>query len=213
MRLIADGAEDGMSLTALVMKNPFSVVLLDEIEKAHPQVLTTLLQVLDEGILRDAKNHEVSFRDTIIIATTNAGANRVREYISAGYKLEQFKEQLVNELIATGAFKPEFLNRFDEICVFEPLSKEDLVRVVDLILASVNKTLATQKISVTLDEGAKLLLVEAGYDPQLGARPMRRIVQKTVENLVAKMVLAGELTVGGELHLTTEQIREQLAQI
>ena len=211
-RLIADGTDNGMSLTAQVMKNPFSVVLLDEIEKAHPQVLTTLLQVLDEGILRDTKNHEVSFRDTIIIATTNAGANRVREYIGAGYQLEQFKEQLVNELISSGAFKPEFLNRFDEICVFEPLSKEDLVKVVDLIINSVNKTLAPQKISVSLDEEAKLLLVEAGYDPQLGARPMRRIVQKTVENLVAKMVLSGELAAGGQLHLTGAEIKLQLAQ-
>lgn len=211
-RLIAEGSEDGMSLTAQVMKNPFAVVLLDEIEKAHPQVLTTLLQVLDEGILRDTKNHEISFRDTIIIATTNAGADKVREYVAAGYRLEQFKDQLVNELISTGAFKPEFLNRFDEICVFEPLTKEDLLKVVDLILASVNKTLATQKINVSLDEGAKMLLVEAGYDPQLGARPMRRIVQKTVENLVAKKVLSGELGAGGELHLTAEQIQEQLVQ-
>ena len=212
VRLIADGAEDGMSLTAQVMKQPFSVVLLDEIEKAHPQVLTTLLQVLDEGILRDTKNHEVSFRDAIIIATTNAGADKVREYISAGYRLEQFKEQLTNELIATGAFKPEFLNRFDEICVFEPLSKENLAKIVDLIIKSTNKTLAPQKITVTLDDEARMLLVEAGYDPQMGARPMRRIVQKVVENLVAKMVLSGELASGGELHLTGAMVREQLAQ-
>lgn len=211
-RLIATGTEDEMSLTAQVMKYPFSVVLLDEIEKAHPQVLTTLLQVLDEGILRDAKNREISFRDTIIIATTNAGANKLREYIAAGYSLEQFREPLVNELIATGEFKPEFLNRFDEICIFEPLSKAELVRIVDLIIKSVNKTLAPQKISVTLDDEAKLLLVEAGYDPQLGARPMRRIVQKTVENLVAKMVLMGTLNAGGELHLNGTQIRAQLGQ-
>jgi len=199
-----------MSLTAQVLKNPFSVVLLDEIEKAHPQVLTTLLQMLDEGILRDTKNHEVSFRDAIVIATSNAGADKIREYVAAGKDLTSLKDELTNELIASGTFKPEFLNRFDEICVFKPLSKTDLAKVVDIIIAGVNKTLAAQKISVVLDEKAKMLLVERGYDPQLGARPMRRIVQKTVENVVAKMVLAGTAAPGTTIQLNAAMIEEQL---
>ena len=210
-RLIADGATDELSLTSQVMKHPFAVVLLDEIEKAHPQVLTTLLQLLDEGILRDIKNREVSFRDTIVIATSNAGADKIRDYIDQGLTMTEVKDELTNELIKTGAFKPEFLNRFDEICAFEPLSKESLIQIIDLILKGVNKTLEPQKISVTVDEGGKKLLVDAGYDPKLGARPMRRIVQKTVENIVAKNVLSGETDSGEKIHITTEMIRNELA--
>ena len=210
-RLIADGATDELSLTSQVMKHPFAVVLLDEIEKAHPQVLTTLLQLLDEGILRDIKNREVSFRDTIVIATSNAGAGKIRDYIDQGLTMTEVKDELTNELIKTGAFKPEFLNRFDEICAFEPLSKEALIQIIDLILKGVNKTLEPQKISVTVDEGGKKLLVDAGYDPKLGARPMRRIVQKTVENIVAKNVLSGETDSGEKIHITTEMIRNELA--
>ncbi len=205
-RLIRDGATDAMSLTAQVMKQPFAVVLLDEIEKAHPSVLTTLLQVLDEGVLRDEKNREVSFRDCIIIATSNAGANEIRDQIIAGAKIDDFKEQLTEHLIATGEFKPEFLNRFDEICLFKPLSKEDLVGVLDLIIASTNKTLAPQKISVTLTPEAKQILIEKGYDPKMGARPMRRIVQKTVENIVAAAILSGAAQSGSTLTITPNEI-------
>lgn len=205
-RLIKDGAEDGLSLTAQVMKQPFSVVLLDEIEKAHPAVLTTLLQVLDEGILRDEKNREVSFRDTIIIATSNAGANEIREHITAGEKVDDFKEALIEQMITNGEFKPEFLNRFDEICLFKPLSKEDLLQVLDLMIASTNKTLASQKISVELDDDAKQILIEKGYDPKMGARPMRRMVQKSVENIVAAAILAGHATPGSTLKITGTEI-------
>jgi ATP-dependent Clp protease ATP-binding subunit ClpC len=206
LRLIAEGTENSESLTAQVMKRPFSVVLLDEIEKAHPQVLTTLLQMLDEGILRDTKNHEVSFRDTIVIATSNAGANQIRNYVAEGQKLEVVKDELINALITEGHFKPEFLNRFDEICVFTPLSKTDLMRVVDLMIASVNKTLAPQKISVNLTDEAKQILIERGYDPQMGARPMRRIVQKTVENLVAKFILSGQISSGATITITKDML-------
>lgn len=210
-RLIADGSEDEMSLTAQVMKQPFSIVLLDEIEKAHPQVLTALLQVLDEGVLRDVKNHEVSFRDTIIVATSNAGADLVRQYIDEGQELAKVKDEITNHLIETGEFRPEFLNRFDEICVFTPLSKEDLLKVVDLMIAGTNKTLSQQKISVKLDDAAKQVLVDHGYDPQLGARPMRRIIQKTVENLVAKAILAGEAGTGAEIEISAADIEAELA--
>lgn len=209
-RLIADGADDPHSLTAQAMKSPFSVVLLDEIEKAHPQVLTTLLQLLDEGILRDVKNREVSFRDAIIIATSNAGADRIREYIERGYKLEQFEQQFVDELISTNQFRPEFLNRFDEIVVFRPLNKAELLQVVDLILKGINKTLATQKVSVQVEDEAKAYLVDKGYDPRLGARPMRRVVQRAVENTVAKQMLAGTASPGSTITITLEQVQSML---
>lgn len=203
-RLIADGSQNSESLTAQVMKRPFSVVLLDEIEKAHPLVLTTLLQMLDEGILRDSNNREVSFRDTIIIATSNAGADQIRTQITNGTDLTKIKDQLTNELIKTGQFKPEFLNRFDEICIFKPLSKTDLIKIVSLMIDSVNKTLAPQKISVVLTDDAKALLVERGYDPQMGARPLRRIVQKSIENLVAKLLLSGSAKSGSTITITRE---------
>lgn len=212
-RLIADGAEDEMSLTAQVMKQPFAVVLLDEIEKAHPQVLTTLLQMLDEGILRDVKGREVSFRDTIVIATSNAGAERIREMAkSTGGFTAGAKDEFLNYLLQSGEFKPEFLNRFDEICLFKPLSPADCLQVLDLIIAGVNKTLMPQKITVMVDEEAKKLLVEKGYDPQLGARPMKRIVQKTVENLVAKEVLSGSAESGATINITREMIANELAE-
>jgi ATP-dependent Clp protease ATP-binding subunit ClpC len=182
--LTADGADNPDSLTAGVMKKPFSVVLLDEIEKAHPLVLTALLQVLDEGILRDTKGREVNFRDTILIATSNAPD--------------------------LTAFRPEFVNRWDEIIDFQPLTQEQLYKILDLMVKSVNKTLAAQKITVSVDEAAKPLLVEAGYDPKMGARPMRRVIQRVVENAVAKAVLAGEAGSGQTVVITAEVAREYL---
>lgn len=210
-RLIADGTEDASSLTAQVMKQPFSVVLLDEIEKAHSSVLSTLLQLLDEGILRDARGREVSFRDTIVIATSNAGADRIQEYLHRGYDLEQFEDKFVDELISSSLFHPEFLNRFDEIIVFAPLSKIELLQVVDLILAEVNKNLSAQKVTVTVAQDAKEYLVEAGYDPRLGARPMRRVVQRSVENTIAKLMLAKQVQPGGAIEISLAQVTEILS--
>lgn len=206
-RLIADGAKDPHSLTAQIGKQPFSVVLLDEIEKAHPNVLNTLLQLLDEGVLRDINNRAISFRDAIVIATSNAGADRIRQYIDAGQELEQFEEPFMNELIDSGQFKPEFLNRFDEIVVFRPLKPDELLQVVDLIIAGINKTLAVQKVSLQLAEEAKQLLVKTGYDPRLGARPMRRVVQRAVEDLVAKRMLSGQVAAGSTIAVSLEDVQ------
>ena len=208
--LTADGADNPNSLTAQVMKQPFSVVLLDEIEKAHPNVLTALLQVLDEGVLRDAKGREVNFRDCIVIATSNAGAERIREYIERGYNINQFEDQFVNELISSKQFRPEFLNRFDEMVIFKPLGKEEIGQIADLIIAGVNKTMAAQKVTVQVDPDARQLLVEAGYDPRLGARPMRRVVQRVVENQVAKQMLSGQTDVGGTVVVTAADVQNAL---
>lgn len=207
-RLIADGSRDASSLTAQMMKKPFSVVLLDEIEKAHPNVLTALLQVLDEGILRDEKNREVSFRDAIIIATSNAGAERIQELIARGYDSTSAEEVIVNDLIASREFRPEFLNRFDEIVVFEPLTKENLLQIIDLMIAGVNKTLAEQKISVSVTPEARLMLAEMGYDPKLGARPMRRVIQRVVENTIARKMLAGEAQPGSNIEITPDIVQQ-----
>jgi ATP-dependent Clp protease ATP-binding subunit ClpC len=197
-------------LTAQVGRQPFSVVLLDEIEKAHDAVLSALLQMLDEGVMRDATNREVSFRDAIVIATSNAGADRIRQHIEAGELLEQFETQFTDELISEGDFRPEFLNRFDEIILFRPLNEDELLQVIDIILTGLNKNLAPQKISVAVDDEAKRLLVQSGYDPRLGARPMRRVVQRVVENLVAKRMLSGQVVPGDQVRIGASEVRDIL---
>lgn len=209
-RLIADPAQDRFSLTSQVSQQPFSVVLLDEIEKAHPEVLNTLLQLLDEGILRDVNNREISFRDTIIIATSNAGAERIRTHIEAGENLEDFEQSFTDELISSGTFRPEFLNRFDEIVLFRSLKPEELLQVVDLILTGINKTLSDQQLTINVADDAKLLLVQAGNDPRLGARPMRRIVQRTVENIVADHVLRQTAIPGSTIYISLQDVQAML---
>lgn len=209
-RLLAVGASDPYSLCAQIAKQPFSVVLLDEIEKAHPNVLNVLLQMLDEGVLRDANNKPISFRDAIIICTSNAGAEQIRAHISQGQNLEDFEEAFVDELINANVFRPEFLNRFDEIVLFRPLKKEELMQLVDLLLRSLNKTLADRKVSVVLTDRAKELLATRGYDPRLGARPLRRVMQRAVENLVAQKLLAGQVNPGQQIQLDAPELHKAL---
>lgn len=208
--LTADGASNPDSLTAQAMKRPFSVVLLDEIEKAHNNVLASLLQLLDEGILRDSLGREISFRDCIIIATSNAGANQIRELVANGVDLSHEVQNFTNGLIASGQFAPEFINRFDEIVLFKPLGQSELLQIVDLLLTGINKTLAPQKIRVEVDTEARELLAKIGYDPSMGARPLRRIVQRTVENEVSKRILAGSASGGSVIRLTAHDIQNNL---
>jgi len=205
-RLLEEGKDNAESLTAQVMTHPFSVILLDEIEKAHPAVLTTLLQLLDEGVLRDASNKEVSFKDAIVIATSNAGADKVRRYVDAGKDLSAAKEEILNELIDKGEFKPEFINRFDEVCVFTPLTKDNLVEIVKLNMNSINKTLEPRKIKVELGSGVAEELAERGYDPKMGARPLKRVMQKTIENIVAREVLTGAADSGATVTITKDML-------
>lgn len=211
-RLLEVGSQNTNSLTAQIAKQPFSVVLLDEIEKAHPNVLNVLLQLLDEGMLRDSQNKPVSFRDAIVIATSNAGADKIRQHIEAGEQLEQFEEQFINELIDSNLFRPEFINRFDETVLFRPLTVEELTQVVDLILNGINKTLAAQKVSVALTDSAKQFLAQAGYDPRLGARPLRRITQRTIENIVAQRLLAESVMPGSVIQLDAPELQAALNQ-
>ena len=174
-------------------------------------MLTTLLQLLDEGVLRDSKNQEISFRDTIIICTSNAGSDLIRSRIEAE-NYESLKTEIVNFLIESREFKPEFLNRFDEICLFKPLSKTELLQIVELILSNINQTLAPQKIKIHLSDLAKTRLIDAGYDPAFGARPLKRVVSKTVENIIAKANLSGEIQSGDTLEITEAQIEAELVQ-
>ena len=209
-RLLAVGANDPYSLCAQIAKQPFSVVLLDEIEKAHPNVLNLLLQMLDEGILRDTANKPISFKDAIIISTSNAGAEKIRAHIQAGEALEQFEQQFTNELIDARVFRPEFLNRFDEIILFRPLSKQELMQVVELLLARINKNLADKKITVRLTDSAKELLVDRGYDPRLGARPLRRVMQRGVENVVSQRLLQQTTLPGQTIEIDLPELQKVL---
>lgn len=200
-RLLSNGANESKSLIMAVREHPFSVVLLDEIEKAHPNILNLLLQLLDEGQLTDASGRPVSFKDCIVIATSNAGADTIREKVSKGEQLESFEEELTNQLINSHQFKPELLNRFDEIVLFRPLNQQELSQVVSLMLSEVNKTLSHQNISVELTPAANAKIVAAGFDPRLGARPMRRMLQRTVEDSIAARILAGQTKPGDHVVL------------
>ena len=200
-RILSDGKEESNSLLMSVRQQPFSVVLLDEIEKAHPNILNLLLQLLDEGQLTDSQGRKVSFKDCVVIATSNAGADSIREHIEKGEELEQFESAFTDQLINSGQFKPELLNRFDEIVLFRPLKPEELAQVVRLMLAGVNKTLASQNIAVELTDAAIARIVSVGNDPRLGARPMRRALQRAVENTVAGKILRGEAKPGDHLKL------------
>jgi ATP-dependent Clp protease ATP-binding subunit ClpA len=195
------GASESNSLLMSVRKQPFTVVLLDEIEKAHPNILNLLLQLLDEGQLTDASGKAASFKDCVIIATSNAGAQTIRDRIAKGETLESFTPQFTDELIQSGQFKPELLNRFDEMVLFRPLNPDELAQVVALMLGGVNKTLANQNISVELTPAAIAKIVEVGNDPRLGARPMRRTLQKAVEDTVAQKILKGEAQAGSHIKL------------
>lgn len=195
-RLLSDGREEHQSLIMAVRQQPFSVVLLDEIEKAHPNVLNLLLQLLDEGQLTDTSGKTVSFKDCIIIVTSNAGAQTIRERVEKGEPLESFQSEFIDQLIASGQFKPELLNRFDEMVLFRPLNPEELSQVVALMMRDINQTLANQNITVELTPAAIQQVVSAGYDPRLGARPMRRTLQRAVEDTVAQKILRKELNAG-----------------
>jgi ATP-dependent Clp protease ATP-binding subunit ClpC len=200
-RLLSGGENETSSLILRVRQQPFSVVLLDEIEKAHPNILNLMLQLLDEGQLTDNQGRRVSFKDAVVIATSNAGADAIREHIANGQQLEDFETELTNQLISSGQFRPELLNRFDEIVLFRPLKPDELAQVVRLMLAGVNKTLANQNISVSLTDAAIAKIVAVGNDPRLGARPMRRALQRAVENTVANKILSGEIGPGSTLQL------------
>jgi MoxR-like ATPase len=200
-RLIQPMFGNELGFLGHVRKQPFSVVLLDEIEKAHESVVNALLQMLDEGIMKDSDDKPVSFKDAIIIATSNAGADEIRRLIDAGENIEKAESLFVETLIERGLFKPELINRFDEVVVFAPLDQADLIKVIDLIIGEINKTLDAQKVHVDLTDQAKHWLVEKGYDSKLGARPIRRMAQRYVENIIAKKLLDTSLGSGGSITL------------
>lgn len=202
-RIIQTSAENqaGVSFLARVRERPFTVILFDEIEKAHKDIFDLMLQLLDEGRLTDTAGKEVSFKEAIVIVTSNAGSDMIRQYISKGYQIEQFEKQVVNALIDSHQFRPELLNRFDDIVVFRSLTPEELKQVALLMLKGINKSLEIKKITVSLTAPALDYLVNVGFDPRLGARPMRRAMQKNVEDVLARRMLADQIKPGMDVVL------------
>ncbi len=205
-RLLSNGQDASKSLIMSVRQQPFSVVLLDEIEKAHPNILNLLLQLLDEGTLTDSGGRSASFKDCVVIATSNAGANTIRERVERGEELESFERVFIDELISSNQFKPELLNRFDEIVLFRPLKPDELAQVVVLMLKGINATLAPQNITVTLTDAAIQKIVEVGYDARLGARPLRRTLQRAVEDTLAGKILRQEIRPGNNVTLDAQDL-------
>ena len=192
------GYDEGGQLTEAVRRKPYSVVLFDEVEKAHPDVFNVLLQVLDDGRITDSQGRTVDFKNTILIMTSNIGAHFLLEGIQGdGTLTEESQSMVMNEL--RGHFRPEFLNRLDEIIMFKPLTKSNISGIIDLLVADVNKRLEEKELSIELTESAKGFVVEGGYDPMYGARPLKRYLQKHVETLAAKLILAGNVGRGDRI--------------
>lgn len=206
-RLLSDGQESE-SLILAIRKQPFSVVLLDEIEKAHSGILNLLLQLLDEGQITDVNGQPALFKNAIFIVTSNAGANDIIARINQNQSLDDFERPLLDKLINDGVFRPELVNRFDETVLFRPLTMDELGQVALLMLAEVNRNLASQNVSVELTEDALSSLVRQGYDPQFGSRPMRRVIQRTVENAVAQKILSGKASPGTSILLDLSDVEQ-----
>jgi len=202
------GYEEGGQLTEAIRRKPFSVVLLDEIEKAHPDVFNILLQILDDGRLTDSKGRTVNFKNTIIIMTSNIGAQMIQsemERITGANRevlLDELQEKLFNLL--KQQVRPEFLNRIDEIILFTPLSKQDIEKIVTIQFDLISKLAARQHIMLCLDEGALSWLAAAGFDPAFGARPLKRVMQRMITNRLSEMILSGTVQEGDSVNVTTE---------
>lgn len=195
------GYDEGGQLTEAVRRKPYSVVLFDEIEKAHPDVFNILLQVLDDGRITDSQGRVVDFKNTIIIMTSNIGASFLLDGIKEDGTISEDAEEAVSGLLKNH-FRPEFLNRLDEIIMFKPLTKDNISGIVDLIMKSLNERLADRELSVELSPEAEAFIVEDGFDPAYGARPLKRYIQKTVETLTAKLILSGNVSTGDTIVIT-----------
>jgi ATP-dependent Clp protease ATP-binding subunit ClpC len=209
------GYEEGGQLTEKVRRKPYSVVLLDEIEKAHPDVFNILLQMLDDGVLTDSFGRKVDFKNTVVIMTSNVGAREIRSPKSLGFaketsesSYEQMKSKVTDEL--KRLFNPELLNRIDETVVFHALGKPEILQIVDILLADVTKRVVEKNITFALTDRAKEFLVEKGFDPVFGARPLRRAIQKHLEDPLAEELLRGQHTSDCDISIDWPEGAEKL---
>jgi ATP-dependent Clp protease ATP-binding subunit ClpC len=198
------GYDDGNTLTEKVRRKPFSIILFDEVEKAHPEVFNVLLQVLDDGHLTDSTGRKVDFKNTIIIMTSNIGVRNVKVNGRIGFtenaseeRFKSMKESIEESMSAF--FRPEFLNRIDDIIVFNPLQKQDLFKIIDNQLNNFKDRLNTLKIELTLSESAKTFLIDNGYDEKYGARPLKRVLQRFLEDTIAEEILKGNIKEGSSV--------------
>ncbi|HEY2162318.1 MAG TPA: AAA family ATPase, partial [Solirubrobacteraceae bacterium] len=202
------GYEEGGQLTEAVRRKPYSVVLFDEIEKAHPDVFNTLLQILDDGRLTDAQGRTVNFRNTVIIMTSNIGSLYLLDGLtSTGEISEEARERVMGELRTH--FRPEFLNRVDEIVLFKPLTLGEIERIVDLQITDLRARLAGRRLRLELTDAGRELVARQGYDPVYGARPLRRYIQREIETRIGRALIAGEIRDGATV--TIDADGEELA--
>jgi ATP-dependent Clp protease ATP-binding subunit ClpB len=194
------GYEEGGYLTEAVRRRPYSVVLFDEIEKAHPEVFNVLLQILDDGRMTDGHGRTVDFKNTIIIMTSNVGSQWIQE-LSGGDR--NLMESRVTEALRQ-TFKPEFLNRVDEIIIFENLTRDEIVQIVDIQFQKLQQRLAERKIDLILTDGARALIADKGYDPVYGARPLKRVMQQLIENPLSMEILKGAVPEGAKVKAEAE---------
>jgi ATP-dependent Clp protease ATP-binding subunit ClpC len=203
------GYEEGGQLSEAVRRRPYSVVLFDEIEKAHPDVMHLLLQILEEGKITDSLGRKIDFRNTIIIMTSNVGAELLKKQTTLGFgapreghDYDSMREKILDE--TKRVFKPEFLNRLDEIIVFHSLTKENLLHIVDLEVEKVKARLKAKEVEIILDSSAHEFVIEKGYDPNYGARPMRRAVERFLEDPLAEEILRGNVKAGTQVQVTAK---------
>jgi len=198
------GFEEGGYLTEAVRRRPYSVILLDEVEKAHPDVFNVLLQVLDDGRLTDGHGRTVDFRNTVIVMTSNLGSNLIQEM--AGEENYESMKNAVMEVVGTH-FRPEFINRIDDLVVFHPLSREHIRKIVDIQLGYLHERLAERDIQIHLSDAARDKLAAAGFDPVYGARPLKRAIQQQVENPLAQEILSGKFSPGDVIEVGVDHDR------
>ncbi len=205
-RLIGSTEEEGL-LTTKIRENPFSLILLDEIEKAHPNILNLFLQVLDEGYLNDGLGRKIDFKNSIIIATSNAGYQVILETLKKGELMSEIKDELLDFLFKEKIFRPEFINRFDAFVIFKSLTKENLLAVAELLLQKLKKNLKEKEIEFVITESLKEKIVELGYEPIFGARQMRRVIQDKVENVLASALLSSQLKRGDRIEIEPKEFK------
>ena len=186
------GYDEGGQHTEAVRRKPYAVVLFDEVEKAHPDVFNVLLQVLDDGRITDSQGRTVDFKNTVIILTSNLGSGAILEGINASGEISEDARQTVSDLLKR-SFRPEFLNRLDEIVFYKPLTKENIIGIVELLIADLNKRLKDKQLSVTVSDSAKQFIIDSAYDPSYGARPLKRFIQSRLETLLARAIIGGDI--------------------
>lgn len=185
------GHEEGGQLTESVRRNPYSVILFDEIEKAHLDVFNVMLQIMDDGRITDAQGHTVDFKNTIIILTSNIGSDHLQADLENGEITPTARESVISEL--RGTFRPEFLNRLDDTVLFKPLSLEEITSIVTLLITEINERIKDRRIRIELSKNVQKWIGEQGYDPVYGARPLKRFLQKEIENPIARAIIIGEI--------------------